>query len=275
MPVGHGAPDGAQHPQHDKAAGRHGRHRQRRADAQCHPEERALCQKLPHAAHQQQDQRVAHGDPQTLGKRFPGSLLYPAETVDQQRLDGQQGQIDAQTQQIHPKEVVQQRIHPQIDHRGTAAVDQAAGQQLLFQLFCRGLLIPQGNGAAQQAGQQPGWGQQQQDRHRQHHGIFSARGQHHQRSQTHALHDDRVVQEHTVMVGVLVRVADDLFCNAAFHSAASFPSSGVRRSSWYSRSSVRSIQPEMLLTTSSAKHTPVSYTPKYRKPMVITPSSTP
>ena len=62
--------------------------------------------------------------------------------------------------------------------------------------------------------------------HGQHQSIFACGGKHHQRSQTHALHDNGVVFEHPVMVGKFLRIAGDQFCNGTFHSAPSFPAAG-------------------------------------------------
>ena len=180
-------------------------------------------------------------------------FLHTAETVGQQRLHHQQGQVDAQRQQVGAEEGVQDGIRRQIHHGGAAAVDKGAGQQLLFQLFGLRALVPQGAQTAEQAGQHPRGRQQQGHGYGQHHGVSAAGGQHHQRSQAHALHDDRVVFEDTVMVCELFGVTGDHFCNVTFHSASSFQPS--RR---YRRVSVRSSQPEMLLTVSSAKQTPVS-----------------
>ena len=63
---------------------------------------------------------------------------------------------------------------------------------------------------------------------RQHHRILAAGGKHHQRGQTHALHDHRVIQEHPVMVGKFAGVFYDQFSRCASHCAAPFPASACR-----------------------------------------------
>ena len=150
-------------------------------------------------------------------------LLHTAKTVDEQGLHHQHGQVDAQSQQVHPEQRVQDGIHGQIHHCRAAAVDEAAGQQFFLQFFFGGLLVPQGERPAQQAGQHPGGRQQQNHGNRQHQGVFARGGKHHQRGQAHALHDHRVIEEHTVMMCVFFRVPDDHFRNRTSHSAPSFP----------------------------------------------------
>ena len=190
-------------------------------------------------------------------------FLHAAKAVGQQRLHHQQGQVDAQGQQAGAEHCIQDGIGRQIHHRRAQTVHQRTGQQLFLQLFRGRVLAVQGEQTAQQAGQHAGGHQQQRDRSRQHHTVMGGGGQHHQRGQTHALHDHGVVQEHAVVVGKAVGVLQNQFCGRFSHSAASFPAPDAGRwcSRRYSRTSVRSIHAEMLLTASTAKHTPVSYTP--------------
>ena len=117
------------------------------------------------------------------------------------------------------------------------------------------MLLPQGEQAAQQAGQHPGGRQQQ--------SVLSARRKDDQRRKAHALHDHGVIQKDAVMVEESFRVPGDEFCSMTFHSASPFPVFFSLKylplfiSSWR-RTSVRSSQPEMLLTARMAKQTPVS-----------------
>ena len=149
-------------------------------------------------------------------------LLHPAEPVGQQRLHHQHGQVDAHRQQVGAEQHVQDGVGGEVDHRRTAAVRKGTGQQLLFQLLRLRALVPQRAQAAQKARQHPGRRQQQGHGHRQHHGVFARSGKDHQRSQTHALHHDRVVFENAVMVRELFGVARDRFGNMTSHSASSF-----------------------------------------------------
>ena len=188
-------------------------------------------------------------------------LLHAAEAVGQQRFHREQRQIDAQIQQAGAERGIQDGVHCQIDHSRAEAVHQRTGQQHLLQRFGIRVLIPQGDETAQQAGQHAGGHQQQRHSRRQHHSILAGSGQNHQRGKAHALHDHRVIQEYTVVVGEPGRVFYNEFSRRFLHCAAPFPVPACGCSRWYRRVSVRSIHAEMLLTTSSAKHTPVSYTP--------------
>ncbi len=125
------------------------------------------------------------------------------------------------------------------------------------------MLLPQGEQAAQQAGQHPGGRQQQRHGHSQHQGVLAARRKDDQRRKAHALHDHRVIQKDAVMVEESFRIPGEEFCSMTFHSASPFPVFFSLKflplfiSSWR-RTSVRSSQPEMLLTARMAKQTPVS-----------------
>ena len=90
-----------------------------------------------------------------------------------------------------------------------ARIKDAAGQQLLFQLCVGRVLLPQGEQAAQQTGQQTGGRQQQRHRCRQHQSVLAVGGKDHQRRKAHALHDHGIVQEDAVMVEESLRVAGD------------------------------------------------------------------
>ena len=219
-------------------------------------EHRAGAQPLAHTAQQKQQQAVADGDADALGDGLFHRLLHAAKAVGQQRLHHQHGQVDAQHQQAHAAQPIQDGVRRQIDHRRTARIEDAAGQQLLFQLCVGRMLLPQGEQAAQQAGQHPGGRQQQSHGNRQHQGVFARGGKHHQRGKAHALHDHGVIQKDAVMVEESFRGPGEEFCSMTFHSASS-----IHPSRRYRRVSVRSSQPEMLLTVSRAKQTPVSYTP--------------
>ena len=188
----------------------------------------ACGQPFTDAAQQHQQQSIAHGDAQALGNGLAHRLLYAAETVGQQRLHREHGQIDAKAQQAGTEQHVQDGVHRQIHHSGAEAVHQCTGQQLFLQRFRGRVLVVQGHKAAQQAGQHAGGHQQQRHRHRQHHRILAAGGACHQRGQTHALHDHRVIQEHTVVVGKLVGIFYDQFSRCASHCAAPFPASACR-----------------------------------------------
>ena len=155
-------------------------------------------------------------------------LLHAAKAVGQQRLHREHGKIDAKAQQAGAEQHIQDGIHRQIHHRRAETVHQCTGQQLFLQRFRGGVLVVQGHKAAQQTGQHAGGHQQQRHRRRQHPRILAAGGKHHQRGKAHALHDHRVIQEHTVVVGKLVGIFYDQFSRCASHCAAPFPASACR-----------------------------------------------
>ena len=129
--------------QHDKAACRHACHGQHRA-ADNHTEHGACGQPFTDAAQQHQQQSIAHRDAQALGDSLTHRLLHAAKAVGQQRLHGEQGQVDAKAQQAGAEQHIQDGIHRQIHHRRAEAVHQCTGQQLFLQLFRGRVLAVQG-----------------------------------------------------------------------------------------------------------------------------------
>jgi len=95
-------------------------------------EHRTGAQPLAHAAQQKQQQAVADGDADALGDGLFHRLLHAAEAIGQQRLHHQHGQIDAQHQQAHAEQPIQDGVCRQIDHRRAARIEDAAGPKAVL-----------------------------------------------------------------------------------------------------------------------------------------------